>query len=83
MVLSWSAQPGPARTHPRYRDHPIGILLIGEGLAKSSECGDHLWENGRLQVHRKPRRRVSTLKTSSTLLTGKNHVWCFDFVFGS
>lgn len=72
-----------ARAHPRYGYRRIRILLGREGLAMSAQRAYRLWRKGRLQVRRKPRRRVPTRTTRPTPPEGANHVWCYDFVFDS
>ena len=70
-----------ARENPRYGYRRIRALLGREGLPMSPRRAYRLWRKGGLKVPRKRRRRVPTKTARPTPPEGRNHVWCYDFVF--
>lgn len=70
-----------SQAHPRWGYRRIRVLLAREGAAMSPRRAHRLWRKAGLQVPRKQRRRVPVRMTRPLPPSGKNHVWCYDFVF--
>lgn len=70
-----------AKENPRYGYRRIRKLLGRAGIGMSPRRAHRLWKKAALQVPKKKRRRIPVRTARPTPPTGKNHVWCYDFVF--
>lgn len=72
---------GLAAQNPRYGYRRIRVLLGRAGMKMSRQRAYRLWKKAGLKVPKKKRRRIPVKTLRPTPASGKNHVWCYDFVF--
>lgn len=70
-----------SETYPRFGSRRIRIFLQREGLSVGKERCARLWAMAGLQVPKKRRRKQSVTRQRPFAPTGKNAVWCYDFVY--
>lgn len=67
--------------YPRFGSRRIKILLQRMGIVIGKERCSRIWAQAGLQVPKKRRRRLSVMRQDPLPPTGKNSVWCYDFVY--
>ena len=68
--------------YPRFGSRRIRVMLARQGVVLGKERCSTLWAKAGLQVPAKRRRRrIAGSRPRPLAPTGRNSVWCYDFVF--
>ena len=68
--------------YPRFGSRRIRVMLARQGIVLGKERCSTLWAKAGLQVPAKRRRRrIAGSRPRPLAPTGRNSVWCYDFVF--
>ncbi len=71
-----------AGQYPRFGSRQIRVMLARQGIVLGKERCSTLWAKAGLQVPAKRRRkRIAGSRPRPLAPTGRNSVWCYDFVF--